>query len=256
MPAADLRKLIDALHASVDGDTSERDIALRVAEFCAEAGYSKTLTPQWVLRHAQLNVAEIVDVGVCHGTPFLYNAFPDCFFLLVDPRKDAEAIVERRPRNSKFLNLALGAAKGEAILNEAGSCSSFLDWDMNDARSTPADRYAVPMTTLDEIIRSELKSDRIGIKIDTEGYEGEILKGLDSEIGRVQFVIAEVSIKNRLRNAPFFSDIVSLMHAKGFSFYNTMRSLWANPQRYCDVLFLRKDDPRFEVKPGPDILSG
>jgi hypothetical protein len=37
---------------------------------------------------------------------------------------------------------------------------------------------------------------------------------------------------------------VAAMRDKGFYFYNMMESSRVRPQRYLDVLFLPKDDPR------------
>lgn len=209
----------------------------------AQAGFAPVVTPLRVLRQARLEVSEIVDVGVFRGTPFLYKAFPDCDFLLVDPQRDAESLLTVKPRRYTFANVALGRANGEMILSAQGSCSSFLTW-ADEERANPDDRYPVSVTTLDALIQDHLQSDRIGIKIDAEGFEAEIIAGLDTMLPRIVFVIVEVSIKQRLRDAPYFSDIVARMGEKGFAFYNVLDALHPAPPRYCDVLFLRRDDPR------------
>jgi len=237
---ADLRKLIDGLHGIAD----DAELKRRVAEFCAAAGYVPEVTPLRVLRRARLDVREIVDVGVFKGTPFLYDAFPDCDFVLVDPQRNAESLLECKPRRYKFANVALGRTNGEMRLSDQGSCSSLMAWAEGE-RASPKAYYPVTVTTLDALIAGELQSDRIGIKIDAEGFEGEVIAGLDAALPRVRFVIVEVSIKRRLEGAPFFSDIVALMRDKGFAFYTLMGSLRPVPPRYCDVLFLPKDDERF-----------
>jgi len=235
---ADLRKLIAELGAAPDAGLPKR-----VAEFCAAAGFTPKVTPLRVLRRARLEVEEVIDVGVFRGTPFLYDAFPDCDFVLVDPRRGAESQLEDKPKRFKFVNVALGREEGEMMLSEQGVCSTFLRW-ADAERADPKQRYPVKVATLDALIAAELKSGRIGLKIDAEGFEGEVIAGLDAALPRIKFVIVEVSIRRRLEDAPFFSDIVAAMREKGFSFYNMMESLRARPQRYLDVLFLPKDDPR------------
>lgn len=234
----DLRKLIQELNAAPDAG-----LAKRVAQFCAAAGFVQKVTPLRVLRRAQLAVDEVIDVGVFRGTPFLYDAFPDCDFVLVDPRRDAEATLEDKPKRYKLLNVALGREEGEMMLSEQGVCSTLLRW-ADAGRAEPQRRYPVKVMTLDALIAAELKSARIGIKIDAEGFEGEVIAGLDAALPRVKFVIVEVSIKRRLEDAPFFSDIVAAMRDKGFFFYNMMESTRVRPQRYLDVLFLPRDDAR------------
>jgi FkbM family methyltransferase len=235
---ADLRKLIAELNAAPDAG-----LAKRVAKFCDAAGFTPKVTPFKVLRRARLEVEEVIDVGVFRGTPFLYQAFPDCDFLLVDPRRGAEATLEERPKRYKLFNVALGRAEGEMMLSEQGVCSTLLRW-ADAERANPQRRYPVKVTTLDALIASELKSSRIGIKIDAEGFEGEVIAGLDAALPRVKFVIVEVSLRRRFEDAPFFSDIVAAMLGKGFSFYNMMESSRLRPQRYLDVLFLPRNDPR------------
>jgi FkbM family methyltransferase len=236
----DLRKLIEELSEAPD-----KGLAKRVAEFCSAAGFVQKVTPLRVLLRARLEVAEVIDVGVFRGTPFLYEAFPDCDFILVDPRRDAEKTLEERPKSFRLINAALGRAEGEMMLSEQGVCSTFLRW-ADASRADPHRRYPVKVMTLDALIAAELKSDRIGIKIDAEGFEGEVIEGLDAALPRVKFVIVEVSIKRRLEGAPFFSDIVAAMRDKGFYFYNMMESTRVRPQRYLDVLFLPKDDARLQ----------
>jgi FkbM family methyltransferase len=240
---ADPRKLIADLSAAAEG-LERPALSKLIAEFCENAGYVPEVTPARVLQQAKLEVDEVVDVGVHKGTPFLYEAFPDCRFLLVDPQAGAEQRLECRPKTYKYLNVALGRAEGEAILGEAGSVSSLMEWSAH-IRERPKTRYPVKVTTLDAVIAAELESDRIGIKIDVEGFEREVVLGLDAALPRVRFVIAELSIRKRLEGAPLLAEFTALMSEKGFAFYNMMESQRASPRRYADVLFLRRDDPRF-----------
>lgn len=42
------------------------------------------------LRSLNFDVKTVTDIGVDRGTKPLYGAFDSCFFLLVDPRRQAE----------------------------------------------------------------------------------------------------------------------------------------------------------------------
>lgn len=87
---------------------------------------------------------------------------------------------------------------------------------------------------------------RVGIKIDTEGYELEVMKGLERHISRIDFVLTEASIKNRFIDSYSFADLIGHMASKDLRFYNI-----ANPSRpqapsFYDCIFLQKNDTLFD----------
>src|SRR5512145_2984202 len=58
----------------------------------------------------------VIDVGVAKGTDDLYRAFPDSFFLLMEPLKEFEADLKR----------ILVRHRGDYVLAAAASKSDFL----------------------------------------------------------------------------------------------------------------------------------
>src|SRR3546814_19189986 len=72
----------------------------------------------------------------------------------------------------------------------------------------------VEVRTVDDIAAEHLGS--IGLKIDTEGFEPEVLKGSVETLKRCEFVLAEVSVKKRYENGYRFRDIVLFMRENGF----------------------------------------
>ena len=99
---------------------------------------------------------------------------------------------------------------------------------------------------LDNLIADQAKGKRCGLKIDTEGYEAEVMRGLDNYKDQFDFVLAEVSVLNRFENSYNFSELITLFHSKGFRFYNFLNEPKPRPPRFYDCLFLREDDPRFD----------
>lgn len=214
--------------------------------FARRNGYDIAANEALVFRNLGIKVDEVVDVGVHDGTPWLYQAYPDAKFLLVEPQRDFQDRLKSRPGHFECLNVAVGPAPGRLTLQARNERSSFLD--RTESASTPAEiSYEVEVMTLDRILKDRTTADHVGLKIDIEGYEHFALQGLTSELGRIAFVAMEVSVRQRFKGEKTFSDIVSIMNEKGFLFYNLMNVARPVPPNAYDVLFLPKDSPKFRT---------
>ena len=215
-------------------------------------GYIRPATFDAVLAAQRFTVDEVIDVGVHAGTKWLYQGFPDSKFVLVEPIPGGEELLECQPRDYTYVNCGLGAEPGRLTLNRYNNekLDSFLEMrhftDEVSERRQLTERVEVPVRTLDEIIEEHCTSDNIGIKIDTEGFELDVVKGLDRQKERVTFIIAETSVVRRHQDSYQFSDLVSELHAKGFYFLNVMNQPKKVMQFY-DVIFVRKEDPRLDL---------
>ena len=190
----------------------------------------------------------IIDVGVLTGTPFLYDAFPDRRFVLIDPLEECAASVARRwPGLDREVHVtALGA--------EAGTLELHLDrvrpartsaHARNDEAVAPA-RRVVPVRRLDDITAP--LDGPFGLKIDTEGHEIEVLRGATATLARCEWVLAELSIKRRFEGGYRFSEAIAFMAAQGFEVYSFLSGLTRSP-RMADILFIPRGSPRFDMVP-------
>ncbi len=198
-------------------------------------------------RHLRLlkdTVDFVFDIGVRRGTPDLYVAFGQKKFLLVDPQRDGEELLLSKPRNYEFLNIGLGSKRGQLEFNEDKAKSSFMKRSAL-TESGVSDKRLVDIDTLDNVIRDKQITGRIGLKIDTEGYELEVLAGLQEFVGQVEFIICEATIRRRFENSYTFSELVCACREKGFEFYTFIGAAKLRP-RFYDVIFLRKDHPLFD----------
>lgn len=195
------------------------------------------------LKSLPLEANTIIDVGVRTGTPQLYRGFPDAEFLLVDPQEEGESILKYKPKNYRFRNVALGASPGTAMLSDDGGRSSLLERTKLTQRDTSR-TYPVEVTTLDDLLDEADMTPPYGIKIDTEGFEIEVLRGLRKHAQLVEFIICEVSVKHRFVGGYRFSDLVAEMKTIGQEFYTVMNPPILSP-RFYDCLFLRSDHPLF-----------
>lgn len=196
----------------------------------------------------------VFDIGVDFGTPELYDAFPGRKFVLVDPVQESEQKVEgwRGRIDYEFHCCALGAKKGKITLNVPAteaktrhSRASIMEFEdgYNDVFASIEER-TVEVKRLDDISKG-LKG-TFGIKIDTEGYELEVIKGATQTLKQTEFVIAEASVQMRYKGGYRFSDLVAAMAKNGFEILEFLRPIRPDASD-CDVLFARFDSGRFHL---------
>jgi FkbM family methyltransferase len=197
----------------------------------------------------------VFDVGVDQGTPFLYHAFPDARFALIDPRAESRVALRGpdAPRNATFFETALGAQPGTLTLHiphsekgELGAMASFLTrTDPLAARFTSLAPRDVPVTTLDRIAAD--MPGRVGLKIDTEGFEDEVLQGAAKTLERTDFVILELSLTQRFSRIAPPSHIITRLAAASLEFRDVLRitgdGKGGGAPRLMDVLFTRWPTP-------------
>jgi len=218
-----------------------------VARSARRLGYRRShdLFQSDYLRSLGFTVKTVLDIGVHLGTAPLYEAFDGCLFVLVDPQRGIEAQLRHRPARYVFVNKGLAAAPGRLTLREqeAGK-TTFLERTELTAAPTVAE-YEVETTTLDALLDSIDFVPPIGIKIDTEGFEMEVLKGLTRHWDAVQFVICEASIRRRFVGSYQMSELVAFMLGHDFMFFNFLNEVEAKP-RYYDVLFAPRNSALFD----------
>ncbi len=196
----------------------------------------------------------VVDVGVHSGTPQLYRAFAETKFVLIDPRRESEAEMRARvaPQDYDFHAVAIGAEKGEMDLNipitkkgKNAAMAGFRKVTGPMGRNiVDYDVRRVPIVPLDQIMGAY--PGRVGLKIDTEGYELEVLQGAAETLRRTDFVIVELSVTKRFEGIAPPSQIMNELAQAGLELRDMLRTTGdgkGGPQpRLFDALFTRWDD--------------
>ena len=147
----------------------------RVAQF---AGLDvRRFRDPWAALDRLPEVRTLVDVGVGdNGTPWLWKRFSGAKLLLVDPLRECRP--DPMPPNASFVEAALGAEERNATINIAPrvSQSSLLERTALTHKGAPVEKREVRMRRLDDVVEGEPP---FGLKIDTEGYELEVLTCAD-----------------------------------------------------------------------------
>lgn len=207
------------------------------------------MTPEYMRR---FNFAPdvVVDVGVSNGSDFLYPLFPKAKTLLVDPLPDFDAKI-RAKFNGKYdfeyFHCAAGREPGEATLriqSDNASKSTLANPTRMQGQNTEKE-VEVEIKTLDSITANY--PGKVGLKIDTEGFEMEVLGGAIETLKRTEFVLAEVSVKERYIGGYRFSDVITFMRDNGFEIIDMLNPIW-RVHMFWDCLFIKKDSPLFSSR--------
>jgi FkbM family methyltransferase len=148
---------------------------------------------------------------------------------------------------------ALGRARGEARINLARNSVSSSLLSMNDVhlKAAPDSKYIASETVrverLDDIARPLLPKDgRLFLKVDTQGYEEEVLAGADLILKSVSAMQLELSVVPLYQDAPSLRRILELCEGLGFQLHGLIPGFYEEKSGrllQMDGLFLRNGTP-------------
>jgi FkbM family methyltransferase len=122
---------------------------------------------------------------------------------------------------------ALGSTSGTVEINVAANTASSSVLPMLEAhlRAAPQSQYvgtvAVPMARLDELSLPLLPlQGALMLKIDTQGYEREVLEGAAGILDRVVVLQVELSLVRLYQGAPTLAEMLVFMERLGFELFN------------------------------------
>jgi len=144
---------------------------------------------------------------------------------------------------------AVGSTNGQAVINVAGNSksSSILDMLPAHVRSAPTSRYVaeetVELARLDVMALQYLKADSsVFLKIDTQGYEKEVLEGATGILDRIIGLQLEMTLVPLYAHQPLFEEMLSYVKTFGFEINALFRG-FVDPETgralQFDVVFFR-----------------
>jgi FkbM family methyltransferase len=183
-----------------------------------------------------------LDIGAYNGywTEDFKKIFPQCSVLMIEGQLEKEpvlAAVKTRFTDVGYEISLLGAKEELVSFNIYETASSVLT-EHNVTNAKVEQRKLQPLDSVTE--KRLFKPDFI--KIDTQGFELEILKGGDKTLASAQFVLLEVSFLDIYVNCPLAADVISYMNNKGFVIYDicTLMKRPLDKTLYqADFLFVR-----------------
>lgn len=172
------------------------------------------------------DIDTVIDVGVLKGTPELYKAYPKARLVLVEALRMYEATCRRimEGREGAIHMCAVGSSDGSARIRHYPTIPARSSLLMTHASNDlEVEEIDVPLRRLDTLLSPPDLAGRVLLKIDVEGMELEVLRGATGILDRIEFIIAETSVRKRHRDSYRFADLVAFLAGHGFHLYDALR---------------------------------
>lgn len=192
-----------------------------------------------------------LDIGAYEGnwTKDFKQIYPDCGILMIEGQTEMEnklAAIKNLYKNVDYKIALLGSTEKVVSFNKYDTASSVL----NETNVTNAAVEERRLSLLDDLTKQkDFKADFI--KIDTQGYELEILKGGERTLSEAKAVLLEVSFIDIYINCPLAADVLNFMNERGFVVYDIctlMQRPYDGALYQADFLFVKKDSYLRDVK--------
>jgi FkbM family methyltransferase len=212
-----------------------------VARYCESAGHvlvphgrleSFALARQLRALFSLLEVDCVLDVGANMGQ---YHDFlrKDVGFtghiVSFEPIPEHAAVLRERARSERNWHIeefALGAAIGECKFHVMADTqfSSFLEPDHSStgrfrAQNCVQRSIAVQVEVLDDVlpaIEHKLGIRHPYLKLDTQGFDLEVIKGADQTLARIRALQTEASVTRLYRGTPDYATTIQSLRQRGF----------------------------------------
>lgn len=202
----------------------------------------------------QMNIDTIIDIGAHTGesaSKFM-SMFPIASIYSFEPLRDCFQKLKELSRTSdRFFayNKAIGSQLGTIQMNRSSFSPSSSILEMNtphkDAFPFTRDSTAeeVELSTLDFEAKNFPKSANTLVKIDTQGYELEVLRGASNYLHYVNILIIELSFARLYCDQPLFEDVYEYLTNRGFQYKGSWDQL-LDPRNgqplQQDAIFMRR----------------
>jgi FkbM family methyltransferase len=220
---------------------------------------------QALLAHHQIDL--VIDVGANSGqyAIALRRAGYAGQILSFEPLRDAwQQCTANASRDSLWSvapQMALGATEGRVEIHVASNSVSSSILPMHEThRAAAADSSYVGIESadlrrLDCVARETIEqAHRPFLKIDTQGYEREVLEGATDVLDRLWGIQLEISLTPLYEGSPTLVEILSFMEHRGFvpqALLPGFSDLTSGRMLQVDALFFREQAPSSPSGPAP-----
>jgi FkbM family methyltransferase len=154
----------------------------------------------------------------------------------LEPMREAFEVLQRNSKADdawQAINAAAGTGSGTLTINLSGNSisSSALPMLERHARVSPQSIYegkeVVQVDTLDSLLANRIQgANGIALKIDTQGFEADVLDGAAELLPKVSIAEIELSFVPLYEGQHLWWDLVAQMKSAGFEVVGLTPGLW------------------------------
>ncbi len=200
-----------------------------------------------------LNIECVLDVGANEGQ-YAKNIRIGGYknrIISFEPIKEAfEKLKEISAKDSLWdvYNFALGDYEGQTKINISGNsvCSSILDLLDTHTDAAPQSKYIgsqkIEIRTIDSIFKDlNLKNQAVFMKIDTQGFEKNVLLGARVSLRSIKALQVEMSVQQLYKGEDLYYQLSNFLYNEGFRLIKIVRGLTKNDGELLqfDGVFMR-----------------
>jgi FkbM family methyltransferase len=203
---------------------------------------------QLVLIHCDF----VVDIGANNGqwiSEVRTHGYKSNALCIEPIKKNYNILRSRNFDNTSTLNCAVGNRNGNIYINQAsndGASSSILELDKFHKKAAPNINFVgkekVKILKLSKILES-YKYKKIFVKIDTQGYEFEILKSISkNNFNNIFAFEIETNLVSTYKNLTLIEDVIKFLRNKGYTPLRIENGLGMpnfGQQLQVDILFVK-----------------
>lgn len=216
---------------------SRRKLALALSDAISAMGYRPAKRIDFTNMIGE-DFAHVIDVGVADGTPDLYSRFPNAYLDLFEPHPTYQEHLARTlltKREGRLHRIGLGSSDCTASLYLKGRTGSNLSVDRGQGK------IEVPIRRLDSVLKKADIRHPCLLKIDTEGFELEVLRGAAGILPYIDCIVSEVHFTMPQMYRP--RDLIGHLDGLGFELSEMLDNHSGNGQVWCADFVFRRMSP-------------
>lgn len=197
------------------------------------------------------NLQTVFDVGANEGqtVKWIKHHQPNAHIFSFEPVSTTFEKLKQQVgkyQDCRWEKLALGEAKGEKkikLFSDYSVLNSLNENAMN--HDADAREEIIIIDTLDNYCKNKNINKIDLLKIDTEGYELNVLQGAEQMLveKRISFIYCEVGFNTSNKRNSFFETIRSYLEERDYFFYSLYQidgHGWQNCNNFANALFINK----------------